>query len=46
MILGPGAYDVDTLDGLHDQISSMRSLSPETFELKNASAGILISGSN
>ncbi len=46
MILGPGAHDVDTLDGLHDQISSMRSLSPKTLELKNTSAGIVISGSN
>jgi hypothetical protein len=46
MILGPGAHDVDMLDGLHDQISSMRSLSPKTLELKNVSAGILISGSN
>lgn len=46
MILEPGEHDIATLDGLHDQISSIRYLSPQTLELKNASAGILINGSN
>jgi Na+-translocating ferredoxin:NAD+ oxidoreductase RnfG subunit len=46
MILEPGEHDITTLDELHDQISSMRYLSPQTLELKNVSSGILINGSN
>jgi hypothetical protein len=46
MILGPGEHDIDTLNGLHDQISSMRFLSPQTVELKNITAGMLINGTN
>lgn len=46
MILGPGEHDIDTLNGLHDQISSMRFLSPQTLELKNITAGMLINGTN
>jgi len=46
MILEPGEHDITTLDELHDQISSMRYLSPQTLELKNVSSGILFNGSN
>lgn len=46
MILEPGEHDIKTLDGLHDQISSIRYLSLQTLELKNLSAGTLINGSN
>jgi hypothetical protein len=46
MILEPGEHDIATLDGLHDQISSIRYLSPQTLELKNISVGLLINGSN
>ena len=46
MILEPGEHDIDTLNGLHHQISSLRFLSPQTLELKNISAGMLINGTN
>jgi hypothetical protein len=46
MILGPGEHDIQTLDWLHDQISSIRYLTPQTFELKNISAGELFNGSS
>jgi hypothetical protein len=46
MILEPGEHDITTLDWLHDQISSIRYLSPQTLELKNVSSGILFNGSN
>ena len=46
MILGPGEHDIQTLDWLHDQISSIRYLTPQTVELKNISAGEIFNGSS
>jgi hypothetical protein len=46
MILGPGEHDIETLDWLHDQISSIRYLTPQTVELKNMSVGEIFNGSS
>jgi hypothetical protein len=46
MILGPGEHDIEILDWLHDQISSIRHLTPQTVELKNVSPGVLFNGSS
>lgn len=46
MILGPGEHDIETLDWLHDQISSIRYLTPQTVELKNINPGVLFNGSS
>lgn len=46
MILGPGEHDIETLDWLHDQISSIRYLTPQTVELKNMSIGEIFNGSS
>jgi Beta/Gamma crystallin len=46
MILGPGSHNVQVLDWLNDQITSIRALSPQALELKNISPGIITNGSN
>jgi hypothetical protein len=46
MILGPGSHNVQVLGWLNDQITSIRALSPQAFELKNISPGVITNGSN
>ena len=36
MILEPGKYDLDSLDQLHDQISSIRFIAPDFLEFDNS----------
>jgi hypothetical protein len=45
MILGPGEYDIQTLEGLNDRISSMRFLSPQSLNLKNVGLGVIYNSS-